>query len=87
MRKIDLHAYPGTQEWIDCQGPYVGRSAPIGSASGRRSPSRRSSPSSRRLDYPSIPYARLFKEWDELGFSDEFLEKFYHGNAERILKL
>ena len=24
MRKIDLHAYPGTKEWIDCQGPYVG---------------------------------------------------------------
>src|SRR5262249_2391549 len=24
MRKIDLHAYPGTQEWIDSQGPYVG---------------------------------------------------------------
>jgi uncharacterized protein len=23
MRKIDLHAYPGTKEWIDCQGPYV----------------------------------------------------------------
>jgi hypothetical protein len=23
MRKIDLHAYPGTQQWIDCQGPYV----------------------------------------------------------------
>ena len=23
MRIIDLHCYPGTQEWIDCQGPYV----------------------------------------------------------------
>jgi predicted TIM-barrel fold metal-dependent hydrolase len=38
-------------------------------------------------DYPSIPYERLFKEWDELGFTDAFLEKFYHGNAERILDL
>jgi len=38
-------------------------------------------------DYPSIPYERLFKEWDELGFSDAFLEKFYHGNAEWVLKL
>ncbi|HEY4265255.1 MAG TPA: amidohydrolase family protein [Micropepsaceae bacterium] len=38
-------------------------------------------------DYPSIPYARLFKEWEELGFSDTFLEKFYHGNAERIFGL
>jgi predicted TIM-barrel fold metal-dependent hydrolase len=23
MRIIDLHCYPGTQKWIDCQGPYV----------------------------------------------------------------
>jgi predicted TIM-barrel fold metal-dependent hydrolase len=23
VRKIDLHAYPGTEEWIACQGPYV----------------------------------------------------------------
>jgi len=23
MRKIDLHAYPGTREWIAAQGPYV----------------------------------------------------------------
>jgi predicted TIM-barrel fold metal-dependent hydrolase len=23
MRRIDLHAYPGTQEWIDSQGPFV----------------------------------------------------------------
>jgi len=38
-------------------------------------------------DYPSISYARLFKEWDELGLTDTFLEKFYHGNAERILGL
>jgi len=38
-------------------------------------------------DYPSIPYDRLFREWGELGFSDAFLEKFYHGNAERVLGL
>jgi len=38
-------------------------------------------------DYPSIPYERLFKEWDELNLPDAFLEKFYHGNAERILGL
>jgi predicted TIM-barrel fold metal-dependent hydrolase len=38
-------------------------------------------------DYPSIPYARLLKEWNELGFKDEFLEKFFHGNAERVLGL
>ena len=23
MRRIDLHAYPGTAEWIDSQGPFV----------------------------------------------------------------
>ncbi len=23
MRIIDLHCYPGTREWIQCQGPYV----------------------------------------------------------------
>ena len=38
-------------------------------------------------DYPSIPYPRLLKEWNELGFKDEFLEQFFHGNAERVLGL
>ena len=38
-------------------------------------------------DYPSIPYPRLLKEWNELGFKDEFLEAFFHGNAERVLGL
>ncbi len=38
-------------------------------------------------DYPSMPYPRLFKEWHEVGYSDEFLEKFFHGNAEAILGL
>ena len=23
MRIIDLHCYPGTREWLECQGPYV----------------------------------------------------------------
>jgi predicted TIM-barrel fold metal-dependent hydrolase len=36
-------------------------------------------------DYPSIPYPRLFAEWGGLGFSDAFLENFYHGTAERVL--
>ncbi|MFQ5993065.1 MAG: amidohydrolase family protein [Nitrospiraceae bacterium] len=38
-------------------------------------------------DYPSIPYERLFREWRELGYSDELMEKVFHGNAERILGL
>lgn len=38
-------------------------------------------------DYPSIPYDRLFREWDELGYPDEIKERIFHGNAERILGL
>ncbi len=38
-------------------------------------------------DYPSIPYERIFKEWQELSYSDELMEKIYHQNAERILGL
>jgi predicted TIM-barrel fold metal-dependent hydrolase len=38
-------------------------------------------------DYPSIPYERIFKEWRELGYPDELMEKIFHGNAERILGL
>ena len=47
MRKIDLHAYPGTQPWIDCQGPYVGALGTYWKAlDGKAKP--RSSPSSSR---------------------------------------
>jgi uncharacterized protein len=38
-------------------------------------------------DYPSIPYDRLLREWDELGYSDEIKERVFHGNAERVLGL
>jgi predicted TIM-barrel fold metal-dependent hydrolase len=38
-------------------------------------------------DYPSIPYERLHREWSEMGFSEEVLEGFYSGNAERVLGL
>jgi len=38
-------------------------------------------------DYPSLPYERLFREWDELGYSDDIKERIFHGNAERILGL
>ena len=38
-------------------------------------------------DYPSMPYARILKEWQELGYSDAVMEKIMHGNAERILGL
>jgi predicted TIM-barrel fold metal-dependent hydrolase len=36
-------------------------------------------------DYPSIPYPRLLREWSELGYSDEIMERVFHGNAERVL--
>jgi predicted TIM-barrel fold metal-dependent hydrolase len=38
-------------------------------------------------DYPSIPHARLLREWSELRYSDEIMEGIFHGNAERVLGL
>ncbi len=38
-------------------------------------------------DYPSMPYERIFREWSEIGYADDVLEGFYHGNAERVLGL
>ncbi|HEV2198180.1 MAG TPA: amidohydrolase family protein [Bryobacteraceae bacterium] len=38
-------------------------------------------------DYPSLPYERIFREWDELGYSEEIKEKIFHANAERVLGL
>ena len=38
-------------------------------------------------DHPSMPYERILREWDELGFSDEVMHAVFHGNAERVLGL
>ena len=38
-------------------------------------------------DYPSLAYERLIKEWLEVGYPDEILDKFFHGNAETHLGL
>jgi uncharacterized protein len=38
-------------------------------------------------DYPSLPYERLLREWDELGYSDEVMAKVFYENAERVLGL
>jgi predicted TIM-barrel fold metal-dependent hydrolase len=38
-------------------------------------------------DYPSIPFDRLFREWGELGYTDEVLARVFWQNAERILGL
>jgi predicted TIM-barrel fold metal-dependent hydrolase len=34
-----------------------------------------------------MPYARILKEWQELGYKDEVMEKIMHQNAERVLGL
>jgi predicted TIM-barrel fold metal-dependent hydrolase len=36
-------------------------------------------------DYPSLPYERLFREWDELGYSDDMKERLFYRNALRIM--
>ena len=38
-------------------------------------------------DYPSLPYERIFHEWQELGYSDAVMDKVMHANAERVLGL
>jgi len=38
-------------------------------------------------DYPSLPYERIFREWDELGYKPAIMEKIFHANAERVLGL
>jgi uncharacterized protein len=38
-------------------------------------------------DYPSMPYERILREWGELGYKDEVMEKIMHKNAERVLGL
>lgn len=38
-------------------------------------------------DYPSLPYDRILREWDELDYSDEIMDKVFHANAERVLGL
>src|ERR1700730_11353493 len=38
-------------------------------------------------DYPSIPYPRLLREWDEFGYSDDVKERVFYRNAERVLGL
>ncbi len=36
-------------------------------------------------DHPSLPFDRILREWDELGYSEEIMNKVFHGNAERVL--
>lgn len=38
-------------------------------------------------DHPSIPFERVLREWDDLGYDDDVMHKVFHGNAERVLGL
>jgi predicted TIM-barrel fold metal-dependent hydrolase len=38
-------------------------------------------------DYPSLPYERILREWDELGYDQAVRELVFHANAERVLGL
>ena len=38
-------------------------------------------------DHPSLPFDRLLREWDELGYSEDVMDKVFHANAERVLGL
>ncbi|MGW0902858.1 amidohydrolase family protein [Streptomyces sp. NPDC002853] len=38
-------------------------------------------------DHPSLPFERLLREWDELGYTEAVMHQVFHGNAERLLGL
>ena len=38
-------------------------------------------------DHPSLPYERILREWDELGYDQSVLDLVFHANAERVLGL
>jgi predicted TIM-barrel fold metal-dependent hydrolase len=38
-------------------------------------------------DHPSLPYERIFTEWEQLGYTDDVLADVFHRNAERVLGL
>ncbi len=38
-------------------------------------------------DHPSLPFDRILREWDELGYSEGIMDKVFHANAERVLGL
>ena len=38
-------------------------------------------------DHPSMPYERILREWDELGYDQSVLDLVFHANAERVLGL
>ncbi|MEV6756687.1 amidohydrolase family protein [Streptomyces sp. NPDC051214] len=38
-------------------------------------------------DHPSLPFDRILREWDELGYTEDVMHQVFHGNAERLLGL
>lgn len=38
-------------------------------------------------DHPSMPYERILREWDELGFEEAVMHRVFHENAEEVLGL
>ncbi len=38
-------------------------------------------------DHPSIPFERILREWDDLGYSEDVMHKVFHANTERVLGL
>jgi hypothetical protein len=38
-------------------------------------------------DHPSLPYDRILREWDELGYDQSVMDLVFHANAERVLGL
>lgn len=38
-------------------------------------------------DFPSLTHKRLVDDWDALGYSQDVIERVFHGNAERVLGL
>jgi hypothetical protein len=38
-------------------------------------------------DYPSLPYERILREWDELGYDQNVMDLVFHASAERVLGL
>ena len=42
-----------------------------------------------RIAFPAsvLPYERILREWDELGYDQSVLDLVFHANAERVLGL
>ena len=71
--------------WRTCSRASRGPAARRWSRSASIRPIRRCSccPGAR----PSLPYERILREWDELGYDQSAMDLVFHANAERVLGL